>query len=261
MDNYKPVYTLPESYQDEWLPFHIAKKYRNILILSDIHIPYHDTEALTIAIDWAKKHEVDCVILNGDIVDFYGISKWSKDPTRPTVKTELDMLYQFLQWLHQELPVKIYYKDGNHEERITHYLRAKCAELYNVIEYRKEKLYDYASLDIEMIGNQRIIKAGKLPILHGHELQLKSVAVNPARSTFLKTYDSCLVGHLHKASEHTESDLTGKIITTWSVGCLCEMHPEYARINKWSHGFARVKLDDAGNFKVTNLRIYEGEVL
>lgn len=51
------------------------------------------------------------------------------------------------------------------------------------------------------------------------------------------------------------------ITTTWSTGCLCGMHPEYARINDWNHGFAFVKVAENGNYKVANLRIYNGEVL
>jgi hypothetical protein len=33
------------------------------------------------------------------------------------------------------------------------------------------------------------------------------------------------------------------------------LRPEYARINKWNHGFASVTVDADGSFDVTNYRI------
>jgi len=35
-------------------------------------------------------------------------------------------------------------------------------------------------------------------------------------------------------------------------GCLCDLHPEYARINNWNHGIGRVETNEAGDFVVIN---------
>jgi hypothetical protein len=52
------------------------------------------------------------------------------------------------------------------------------------------------------------------------------------------------------------------MITTWSLGCMCELHPPYMPLNKWNHGFAIVDLDDNGtDFEVRNKRILKGKVL
>jgi len=45
------------------------------------------------------------------------------------------------------------------------------------------------------------------------------------------------------------------------LGCLCELHPAYAPINKWSHGGAFVALWKNGDFEVTNKRILHGRVV
>jgi hypothetical protein len=113
----------------------------------------------------------------------------------------------------------------------------------------------------EFIDNKRIIKAGKLNIIHGHEFGKTSSGVNPARSFYLKAKESVLAGHLHQVSEHTEPNLSGIITTAWSTGCLCELHPEYAPINKWSHGFAHVKVNKDKTFNVRNLKILNGNVI
>lgn len=47
-----------------------------------------------------------------------------------------------------------------------------------------------------------------------------------------------------------------------SISGNCELHPEYAVINKWRHGFAIVeKINDDGNFVVDTRQIIKGRVL
>lgn len=36
---------------------------------------------------------------------------------------------------------------------------------------------------------------------------------------------------------------------------MCDLAPDYARLNKWNHGFALVEVRDDGEFDVENLRI------
>jgi len=54
--------------------------------------------------------------------------------------------------------------------------------------------------------------------------------------------------------------MNGKITTTWSTGCLCELSPPYAPLNKWNWGFSIVDLDGKA-FDVRNKRIYQNKVL
>jgi hypothetical protein len=54
--------------------------------------------------------------------------------------------------------------------------------------------------------------------------------------------------------------MLGKLITTWSTGCLCNLNPDYMVLNKWNHGFAFVEVGSNGDFTVKNHRIYKGRV-
>ena len=108
--------------------------------------------------------------------------------------------------------------------------------------------------------DKRIIQAGKLNILHGHEFPGGSGGVNPARSMFLKACDSILVGHFHKTSSHTETTLQGDVITTHSIGHLGEASPLYMPYNKWNHGFATLDLNVDGTYHLQNLRIVKGQI-
>jgi predicted phosphodiesterase len=228
--------------------------------LSDVHIPYHDLAALEIAIADGKKFKPDSVILNGDIADFYKVSRWRPDPRNVHLEVEIEKVKQFLDYARQEFPkASIVWKEGNHEERWEAYLTEKAPELLNITNFQFESIFELDRLGITLVRDQRMIMCGKLPVLHGHEYP-KGITnpVNMARGMFLRGVDSALAGHGHRSSEHSESTLMGRLITCWSTGCLCEMHPKYARVNKWSHGFAMIENDKDGAFEVVNKRIYKG---
>ncbi len=255
---YNP-YKLPESDESKYEPFILKAK--RLAVLSDIHVPYHSIEAVTAALDKIKEEKPDAILLNGDTVDFYGLSRFQKDPRKRSVAHELQALNEFLDVL-QQFEAKIIYKLGNHDERYEHYLQHKAPELLSIPEFRFENLLKAKERGMEVIGEKRIIKANKLNIIHGHEYPSVFSPVNIARGLYMKGKVSAMQGHNHQTSSHTETDMNGDIVTTWSLGCLCELNPAYMPLNKWNHGFAMVDLsDNRKDFHARNLRIYKGKVL
>lgn len=249
---------LPDSDADDHDPFIIPSQYNKGLILADIHAPYHDVEALTQALTYGRDNGANCVILNGDILDFYSLSRFEKDPRVRRFDQEIEIGKQILAAIYEVIP-KIFYKIGNHEERFERYMKVKAPELLGLAEFEIENLLSFHDYNCEVIRDKRIIKLGKLPIVHGHEFHSKSTSqVNPARGLFLKSSKSALVSHSHRTSTHAETDIEGKLITCHSTGCLCGLSPEYARINKWNHGFAFVEVEKDGAYSVHNKRIYKG---
>jgi len=255
---YNP-HNLPVSEAEDATIFNLPKQYNRIGVFSDMHIPYHDVEAITVAINHCIEMKCNAIILNGDAIDFYQLSRFSKDPRQRDVAYELDAVASVIRKLN-ELFGKVLYKIGNHELRYEKYLRLKAPELLNVPEYQFENLMSQRGAKCEIIPHS-IILAGKLPIIHGHEFQGGNTsAVNPARGMFLRSSTHGMVSHSHRTSQHTEKDLLDKIITVWSIGCLCGLHPEYAQLNKWNHGFAYISIDREDAFDVNNYRIHKGKV-
>jgi hypothetical protein len=117
---------------------------------------------------------------------------------------------------------------------------------------------EFSKHDIVLVEDKRPVMLGKLPVLHGHELPSGMAApVNVARGVFMKTGSTGLVGHSHRTSNHAESDMWHKETGCWSTGCLCDLRPEYARINKWNWGFAMVAIHKGGAFDVHNYRVMQ----
>ena len=247
---------MPKSLAEPWEPLYVNDS--SIVSLSDIHIPYHDEVALSAAMAYIKKLKPKTVLLNGDICDFYTISRWDKDPRKRDFKMERKVCIEFLEWLRKEAGknCRIIFKDGNHEERWTKYLWNRAPELSDEPELRLNNWLKLDNLGIEYVSEQRPVMCGDLAVFHGHELP-KGLTnpVNMARGAFLRMVDCVLVGHGHRSSSHTEPDWQKREITTWSQGCLCDMNPEFARINKWNHGFALIKVMRDSTFNVENFRI------
>lgn len=266
---YNP-YNLPESDEKEYLPY-IIEGYKKVAGFFDIHCPYHSMEALTAAIKYCKKEKVDLVLLGGDFWDFYGLSRYLKDPKKRKIGEEIRTGIELLTVLQKELKCKIIYLYGNHCQRLQHFLWQKWGEIEQLADLEEIKEITLENivkrrapnLNIEFVGDKRIIKANDLNVVHGHEFASSIMSpVNIARGLYLRAKANTICGHHHRSSEHTEMNINGKIVTTWSVGALCELHPEYMPINSWNHGFCIISLDaDGESFKIHNKRIYKGEVL
>ena len=253
-------YKLPEAEEFAYEPYIIDAK--KVLVMSDVHLPYHDVPAISAAIEFAQNEDIDAILLNGDTLDFYTLSRFIRDPKARSFAHELLTFQQFIEALGQAFPdAKVYIKLGNHDERYQHYLWTKAGELDGVEEFELKNIIKKRAPEAEVIGDKRIIKLGALNVLHGHEFgQSIFSPVNVARGLFLRGKVSAMQGHNHQTSEHTESNMNGEITTTYSVGCLCNLTPAYLPINKWNHGFAIVDVNGQ-DFHVRNYRIHKGQVL
>lgn len=232
-----------------------------ILVMSDVHIPYHDEKALEACLNFADTYRPDTIFLNGDTVDFYAISRWDKDPQSRNLSAELEKARAFLMHLRERFPKSvIVFKLGNHEERWEKYLWHKAPELCGVSDFEMSKILRFDEIDIIEVKGRQKVKAGKhLTLIHGHEIPGAFDPVNFARTLCQKLKVCAMAGHKHKVSEHTEKTADDKYITCWSTGCFEEMHPEYMPINQWSHGFATIDLK-GNDFNVNNYRIIDGKV-
>jgi predicted phosphodiesterase len=254
-------YALPKSYSKKRR--HVELKGNKFLILSDVHLPYQDNEALECAIAEGLKQGCDAIILNGDALDCHMISDFVKDPRKRKFKDELYSIRQFLASLRNTFPnAHIYYKEGNHEERYWRYMRIKAPELFDIDAFDFPTLTHCDKHDVKWIDGKSKLNIGKLSIFHGHEFGKQFLpSVNVARGLFMKTKVSSLCGHHHQTAEHNERDANGKFITCWGVGCLSELSPDYNPYSKYNHGFAIVDKGANGSFSVHNYRIHEGRIL
>lgn len=256
-------YNLPDSAKEDREPFILPGACDNILLISDLHIPYHDVAAIETAFDYGVAENCNTVFINGDLMDFHHLSRFQKDPRKRSVKYEFDAAKAFLKSLRAAFPTaSIYWLKGNHCMRYEHWLMTKVYEIFDDEYYHLEQRLRLSEEGVRIIDDKTLVKAGKLAITHGHHVMRGFFSpVNSARGAWMKAKQSVLISHVHKVSSHTENNLDGDTFGTWSTGCLCELRPDYSPlVANYQTGFAHVIVDRSGDFTVRNHRIINGKL-
>jgi len=258
------VFKFPPGIKQTRRMMHI-KEPGKYLILSDIHVPYHSEVAIEAALRYGIDEGCQHLVLNGDFLDFYKLSRWSQDPRYRNVADELDTGKEILAELERHFggsdSVRVY-KVGNHEDRYEQFLYAKAAALVGIEAFKLKKILPIEPKTWKFVESKQLYKLGKLLMLHGHEVGRGLFdPVNIARGMWLRLQQTAMVGHWHRTSTHVETTgVKETVIPCYSVGALCDLSPDYAPVNKWNAGFAIVNLDVSGNFHVRNLIIHQGKV-
>jgi len=231
------------------------------LLLFDVHVPFHEPKAVEAAIKYGQDQKVTGILFPGDLQDCASVSFWASARRRDFDK-ELEIFIDFLDFIEKEFPEQEkVWLPGNHEYRLPRYYQSKAPELIGVPLQAFDTVLALEQRKITRLEYNQIVMAGKLPILHGHEFKISTV-VNPARGLFLKTKSWAMCGHCHTTSEHTDKNIQGTLLTTWSVGCLCDLSPDYSPYgNRWNWGFALVNVEKNGAFTVSNRRILPNGVV
>lgn len=232
------------------------------LLISDFHVPYHNEKALEAAIKHAVDQKIQNVAIDGDAIDFYKLSTWSQDPRYRDPHEELKILNEVLLYIAHHFKGLKVYKSGNHEERYERYLFQRAPAMVGIEDFELPKILKLKDMDWQWVHGRQRFELGNLSVLHGHELPRGLTdPVNIGRGVWLRVRESAIVGHWHRTSMHMENaGIHKKLFTCYSLGCLCDLSPEYATINSWNHGFAIVRVGDKKTWNVSNRTIYDGQV-
>lgn len=250
---------IEESLGKEYTSLRITENYKKVGVLSDIHVPYHSLQALTCAIKHLRDNNIDCLILNGDIFDFYAISRHEKEKDLRDFAREIEMGRNFLQKIRDIFPlIPIYYKMGNHENRWQRYLNEQAEEFAQLHEMQFEQFFRLDKLAMTYVPDWQGIELGDLLILHGHEIM--AGGINPSQSTFNKTFCNTLIGHVHRTSSTTKKNGFKEFYHTYSAGCLTQLSPKYFPFAQHNNGFALVEIE-TGKTKVHNIMIKDGKIV
>ena len=253
---------LPESYANKRETFVFPTGCKTLGIIGDVHIPYQDNDAIEVAFTKMEQEGIDSLYINGDLLDFYQLSFHEKDPRMVHFKQEIEAGRQFLDYCRSRFPnIPIYLIPGNHENRFERYLRVKASELLDMDEFRLDVLLHVAEYSVQYIPFRSKVVFGDFLIEHGDKIP-GAGGVVPARTALMRLKTNCLISHFHKTSSSIQRVYGPGESTTirgYSLGCLCELTPEYLEINEWNHGFAILKrtanLVQVNNYKIEGNQI------
>lgn len=252
LDTKPYIYDVPQHIYEEPKEVQIPTALTRIGIVSDIHVPFQNNDAVKEAFERLRAKKINCLILNGDIMDCASISRFEKDRSTPDLTYELDALYEFFIMTRSVFPkIPIYYKIGNHEERFEKLFWQKASEIAR--EYTFTEMASLNDFNILEVGGKDVMTIQDLKVYHGHELGIQA-RVHPAKSAFNKTFgqENLLFGHVHKRDQFK----MGNSKEVHAVGCLCNLTATYDSLSKyaWNHGYAYVEQKNNG-FKIDNVRL------
>ena len=244
---------LPKGETEKVEPYYLPKDRKKVLVISDIHLPYHDDKALFASLEYGLKEQVDTIYINGDLLDFALISKHENNTTKHSVKYELDCAKIFLKGLREMFPkALIIYKYGNHDLRFDKWIRLKAPELLDIEHINLAEILGLRELEIIQLDSLQWCYMWDIAVLHGHELPMKSGGINPARTARMKINRPLIIGHFHRQSKDAGMILGKPYYYAYSSGCLCDLSPAYMPINDWVHGFILINQGQVYQKEVIN---------
>lgn len=223
-------------------------KDKTIFVASDIHFPFQDNYAVSTFLESCFINQPEIIVLNGDLMDFYKLSRFSKDPKGRDPEEEIDMCRDFLKALRDRCPkAEIYYTIGNHETRLTKYILDNAPYIVGLVE----NVFDLLKVsEFSVIGCSSLLVNDTFMFKHGTRLGNKSGL--SAMKELEAHYLSGATGHTHRLAKFTTRK-SGKRFVWFETGCLCTLDPEYMVQPDWQQGYASITFDNKGKLKESHI--------
>lgn len=211
-----------------------ASSVEKVFFVPDLHCPYNDKKATELMFDAMSVFKPDTVVIIGDFIDCFSVSRWAKDPTRAkTLKQEAEAGKAYLDRIKARRKIFI---AGNHEDRLSRYIQENASALVDFVDI--PSLLDLKEKGWEYIPYKHSTKIGKVHLTHDVG-SAGRYNVYKALDTF---QSSVVTGHTHRLAYVVEGDATGKQQVSCQFGWLGDvkqidyMHSVSAKRN-WALGF------------------------
>jgi len=227
------------------------------LFLTDFHFPTEDKKVFSLALQVARAINPDILYLNGDMVDFGSISSFLTAPNkRLSLSSDIKYAIKRLHELKLACPdAQIFYKEGNHCQRMQRYLSARAPELSGLEDIELPKLLHLNDINATWVENDEKLRIGELYHLHGNEIA--TGLTYPARVMLSKVNTNAIFGHTHRFSVAYQNDLSGKVHVCWNIGCGQKLDVDYIFHPAWQQGFALVEYTKGGLFHVNPIEVFK----
>lgn len=230
----------------------------DVVVASDVHFPYQDDKAIAAFRKYIQEKQPKVVVLNGDVLDFYKLSRFSKDPAGKNPAEEIEMCRTFLKNIRKDVPTAaIYYTIGNHETRLEKYVLDNAPQIACLVD----NVFEIIKTDREDMcvqGCASLTINDTFVLKHGTRLGNKSglSAIKELEAHYL----SGATGHTHRLARFSTRK-SGRRFVWLETGCLCDLNPEYMVNADWEQGFAHIKFKKGKLHQAKIIQIENGEIL
>lgn len=230
-------------------------------ILPDVHVPFHNEALLTKVLKSLRTLKLTGVILNGDFLDLFSLSRYVEGSLNSL--KDINLSYEYAQG-NKVLDaidsavgskVKKHYMYGNHEARYFKTLDSKDNAKYGNELRSPEEALQLVKRKYNVLTdweNDSIILGKNTEVIHG---------IYISTHTAKKHYDmfqnsTVIFGHTHRIQSVTTNNRG-----SYNIGCLADIFSKgfnyRNRVDKqlWSNGFAIVTVNNNGDSFVNTIPI------
>lgn len=258
-----------------------SSEWANYIIASDFHSQFVDEQAFRILLNVLSDDPPDCLIINGDLLDFTSISDHAKkiQVLQPTIlagyrfEDEIEFTRKkILMPLREAMgsKPKMAIRLGNHDLRA---LRPSKSNSDAMAEIMATCARRNVAFGVDMLDKLLELKNSKIDATlskNGKDILFKTFTVVHGANTSkaapkrnLEVYGSGTSGHTHRVNCHTQL-LHGKIQGWWESGCMRRMkdveYVEHGVDVDWCHAFLRLRINkNTGLFFCTPHIILDGK--
>jgi len=197
----------------------VGDRLSSILIVPDVHAPYHDENAWQLMLDVARDLKPETIVCIGDLADFYAVSAHSKDPARASLlKYEIDVVREKRAELDALGAKNKVFCEGNHCYRLTRYLQDKAPALFESVDV--SSVLGLEANGWEFIPYRNHKRRGAVHYTH-------DTGASGRYATFksLDTYQhSVVTGHTHRVVYIVEGNAVGDAKLSASFGWLGDVN-------------------------------------
>lgn len=209
-----------------------------IIVLGDIHAPFHDRAAVALARAVAKKVKPFAIVSVGDIVDCYSISRFTKRPDRERrLVNELRAARAVADSFRAIAPLLITL--GNHDARVADFIASQAPELEGLINLPEQLGF----VPNEVTPYREMLKIHKCHFTH----DVGFSGAHAAAQSLAAFNGNLVFGHTHRANIVYSGDIRGERHVCMNVGWLGNdsdidyMHK--ARMKDWTKGVGLVSMN------------------
>lgn len=182
-----------------------------IVVLGDLHFPFHSKPAVKWAINKVKELQPDHIIQIGDLYDFFSASKF---PKRQFIAPEDEYVagYEFAKELWQKLQeaapkAKLYQIKGNHDDRPAKRIIERIPELIYFLEKGLSEFFNFPGVKTFHDPKDEL-EIKEIKFIHGYRSRI---------GEHCRYYLSRIVcGHSHRGGVYFEQR-HGQIL--WELNC------------------------------------------